>query len=155
MAGQPGKAASAVAVGERAAYRRWNAAGAPPDAERLAVRAVYDRDDTRIAAQPPGGFRRDGGAVLDFAASGSAVGEHFGLDMDHDFVAVGCERWRISGFEHPLGHPRQRIGTAHGARRSADERPTWDVGQEHLGVFSPVGSGSFPSTGICRCISGE
>ena len=86
--------------------------------------------------------------MLDFAAPSPAVGEHFGLDMDHDFVAVRRERRRISGFEQPLGHPRQRIGAAHGARRSADERPTWDVGQEHLSVFSPVGSGSFPSTGI-------
>ena len=52
------------------------------------------------------------------------------------------------------GHPRQGIGAAHRARRSTDERPTWDVGQEHLGVFSPVGSGSFPSTGIGGCIGG-
>ena len=40
------------------------------------------------------------------------------------------------------------IAWAHGARRPGDERPTWDVGQEHLGVFSAVDSGLFPSTGI-------
>ena len=82
--------------------------------------------------------------MLDFAAPGPAVGEHFGLDMDHDFVAVGCERRRISGFEQPLGHPPQRIGAAHGARRPSDERPTWDVGQEHLGVFLSGGQRLVP-----------
>ena len=92
--------------------------------------------------------------MLDFAASGPAVGEHLGLDMDDDFVTVRGKCRCIAGFEHPLGHPRQRIGAAHGARRPADERPTWDVGQEHLGVFSPVGSGSFPSTGIAGRIGG-
>ena len=148
------KSASAVAARERAAHRRRNAAGAPPDAERLAVCTVHDRNDARIAAQPPGGLRRNGGAVLDFAASGPAVGKHVGLDMNDDFVAVGCERRRISGFEQPLGHPRQRIGAAHRARGSADERPTWDVGQEHLGIFSAAGSDSFPSTGIGGRIGG-
>ena len=56
----------------------------------------HDADDAGIAAQPPGRLRRDGGAVLDFAAPGPAVGEHIGLDMNHDLVAVGCERRRIS-----------------------------------------------------------
>ena len=32
--------------------------------------------------------------------------------------------------------------------------PRGDVGQKHLGVVSPVGSGSFPSTGIGGCIGG-
>ena len=86
--------------------------------------------------------------MLDFTAPRPAVGEHFGLDMNDNFVAVRRKRRRISGFEQPLGHPRQRIGATHGTRRPGDERPTWDVGQEHLGVFSAVGSGSFPSTGI-------
>ena len=113
-----------------------------------------DGDDACVAAQPPGGLRRYGGAVLDFTAPRPAVGEDLGLDMDHDFVAVRREHRSIARFEHPLGHPRQRIGAAHGARRPPNERPTWDVGQKHLGVFSPVGSGSFPSTGIYRCIGG-
>ena len=59
--------------------------------------------------------------------------------MDHEFVTVGHKRRGIARFEHPLGHPRQRIGAAHGARRSADERPTWDVGEKYLGVFPPNG----------------
>ena len=92
-----------------------NAAGAAPDAQRLAVRTVYDRDDTGVAAQPPGGLGRDCGAVLDFAAPRPAVGEDLGLDMDHDFVAVRCKHRGIGRLEQPLGHPRQRIGTAHRA----------------------------------------
>ena len=92
--------------------------------------------------------------MLDFAASRPAVGEHLGFDVDDDFVAIWRKRRSIAGFEQPLGHPRQRIGTAHRARRSTDERPTWDVGQEHLSVFSSVGSGSFPSTGIGDRIGG-
>lgn len=39
-----------------------------------------------------------------------AVGKHFRLDMDHDFVAVGCKRRGIARFEQPLGHPRQCNG---------------------------------------------
>ena len=146
--GAAGEAASTVAACKRTAHRRWDAAGSAPDAERLAVGAIHHRDDSGVAAQPSGGLRRDGGAMLDFATSRPAVGEHFGFDMDHDFVAVRRKRRCIAGFEQPLGHPRQRIGAAHGARRPTDERPTWDVGREPLGVFSPVGSGSFPSTGI-------
>ena len=152
--GAAGEAAPAVAARKCAAYRGRNAAGTPPHAERLAVRTVHHGDDTGIAAQPSGGLRRNGGAVLDFATSGPAVRKHVGLDVYDDFVAVRGKRRRIAGFEQPLGHPRQRIGPAHRARWSADERPTWDVGQEYLGVFSPVGSGSFPSTGIGGCIGG-
>ena len=137
--GAAGEAAPAVAARERAAHRRRDAAGAAPDAERLAVRSIDDGDDSGIAAQPPGGLRRDGGAILDFAAPRAAVGEHVGLDMDHDFVPVGCKHRRIARLEQPLGHPRQCIGPAHRARRPSHERPTWDVGEEHLGVFSPVG----------------
>ena len=92
--------------------------------------------------------------MLDFTAPRPAVGEHFGFDMDHDFMPVRGERRCIARFEQPLGHPRQRIGTAHRARRSTDERLTWDVGQEHLGVFPPVGSGSFPSSRIDGRIGG-
>ena len=77
--GAAGEAASTVAACKRTAHRGRDAAGAPPDAERLAVRAIDDRDDTRIAAQPPGSLRHDGGAVLDFAASRPAVGEHYAL----------------------------------------------------------------------------
>ena len=142
------KAASAVTACKCTAYGWRDAAGSAADAERLAVRTVHDRNDAGVAAQPSGGLRRDGGAVLDFATSGPAVGEYFRLHMDHNFVTVRGKRRGITGFEQPLGHPRQRIGAAHGARRPSDERPTWDVGQEHLGVFSSVGSGSFPSTGI-------
>ena len=155
MAVQPGEAAPAVAAQERAAHCRRDAAGSAPDAERLAVGTIHHGDDARIAAQPSGGLRRDGSAVLDFAASGPAVGEHFGLDMYDDFVAVRCERRRIARFEHPLGHPCQRIGAAHGARRSADERPTWDVGQKHLGVLVLSAGDRFPSLGVGRCISGR
>ena len=154
MAGAAGKAASAVTARERAPHRRRNAPGAAPDAERLAVRIVHQADDTGIAAQPSGGLRRDGGPVLDFAASGSTIGEHLGLDVYDDFVAVRRKRRCIPWFEHPLGHPRQRIGAAHRARRSADERPTWDVGQEYLSIFLPVRGGSFPSPGIVRRIVG-
>ena len=150
--GTAGEAAPAVAAQERAAHRGRDAAGASSDAERLAVRTIHDRDDSGIAAQPSGGLRRDGGAVLEFAASRPAVGEHFGFDMYDDFVPVRRKYRDIVRFEHPLGHPRQRIGTAHRARRPADERPTWDVGQERPDVFSPVGSDRGPSTGIGGCI---
>ena len=158
MAGQPGEATSAVAVGERAAHRGRDAAGAPPDAQRLAVRAIHHRDDSGVAAQPPGGLCRDGGAVLDFAAPGPAIREHFRLDMNHDFVPVRRERWGIARLEHPLCHPRQRIGAANCARRPPDERPTWDVGEEHPGDFPAVSSDSFrspgSSPGICDRIGG-
>ena len=73
--GVAGEAASAVAVRECAAYRRRNAAGAPPDVQRLAVQSIDDGDDSGIAAQSPDGLRRDGGAVLDFAAPGASVRE--------------------------------------------------------------------------------
>ena len=86
--GAAGKAASAVSVRERASYRRRDAAGAAPDVEGLAVGAIHDGDDARIAAQPSGGLRRDGGAVLDFAASCPAVRKHIGPDMHDDFVPV-------------------------------------------------------------------
>ena len=92
--------------------------------------------------------------MLNFAASGSTIGEHLGLDVYDDFVAVRRKRRCIPWFEHPLGHPRQRIGAAHRARRSADERPTWDVGQEYLSIFLPVRGSSFPSPGIIRRIVG-
>ena len=151
--GAAGKAAPTVAACKRTAHRRWDAAGSAPDAERLAIRTVHDRDDSGVAAQPPGDLRRDGGAMLDFAASRPAVGEHFGFHMDHNFVAVRCKRRGIARFEQPLGHPRQRIGAAHGARRSTDERPTWDVGQEYLGVLSLLVGDDLPMTGSSRCIS--
>ena len=154
MAGQPGKAAPAVAAEQGSAYRRRNAAGTPPHTERLPIRTIHHGHDSGVAAQPSGGLRRDGGAVLDFAASRSAVGEHFGLDMDDDFVPVGCERRCVARFEQSLGHPRQRIGAAHRARRAAAERPTWDVGREHLGIFTLVRSDRGRSTGIGGRIGG-
>ena len=110
--GAAGKSASAVADRERATHRGRDAAGSAPHTERLAVRAVHDRDDAGIAAQPSGSLRRDGGAVLDFTASRPAVGEHFRLHIDHNSVAVGCEGRRIARFEQPLGHPRQRMTIA-------------------------------------------
>ena len=112
-----------------------------PACGRTRTRTTHERNEPpttdsslRPPVPPPGGLRRDGGAVLDCAAPGRTVGEHVGLDMNHDLVTVGCERQRIAGFEQPLGHPRQRISAANGARRPSDERPTWDVGQELLGV---------------------
>ena len=152
--GAAGEAAPLVAARERSAYGWGDAAGAPPDAERFAVGTIHHGDDSRIAAQPSGSLRRDGGAVLDFTAPRASVREHFGLDMDHDFVPVRRKRRRIARFEHPFGHPRQRIGAAHRARRPSVERPTWDVGQEHLGVFSPVGSHRFRHIGIGGRIGG-
>ena len=113
--GAAGEAAPAVAARERAAHRRRDAAGAPPDTERLAVRAIDDGDDACVAAQPTGGLRRDSGAVLNLTASRSAVCKHFGFDMDHDFMPVRCKHRDIGRLEQPLGHPRQRIGTAHRA----------------------------------------
>ena len=64
--GAAGESAPAVTARERAAHRRRNAAGAPSHTERLSVRSVHDRDDSGVAAQPPGGLRRDGGAVSRF-----------------------------------------------------------------------------------------
>ena len=122
--------------GSRSARRTdvRNAAGAPSYAQRLAVGSIDDGDDAGVAAQPPGGLRRDGRAVLDFAAPRASVCKHIGLDMDDDFVPVRRKRRRIVRFEHPLGHPRQRIGAAHRARGSREERPTWDVGRNDRGV---------------------
>ena len=74
------------------------------------MRTVHHGDDAGVAAQPSGGLRRDGGAVLDFAASRPAIGEDLGLDMNDDFVSVRRKRRGIARLEHPLGHPRQRIG---------------------------------------------
>ena len=104
---------------------------------------------------PPGGLGRDGGPVLDFAASRPAVGEHRRPRRGPRF-RVGPVRKcrRIARFEHPLGHPRQRIGAAHRARRPSDERPTWDVGQEYLGVFSPVRSHRLRHIGCTRGVGG-
>ena len=69
--------------------------------------------------------------------------------------------WRsgASAGESPGSNIRSAIHASASARRTVrqrppNERPTWDVGQEYLGVFSPVGSGSFPSTGIGGCIAG-
>ena len=118
--------------------RRRDAAGAAPDTEWLAVGAIDDGDDTCIAAEPPGGLRRDGGAVLDFAAPRASVREDIGLDMDDDFVTVRGKGRRIARFEQPLGHPRQCIGAAHGARGASQERPTWDVGGGFAGIASPL-----------------
>ena len=86
--GAAGEAASAVAARERAAHRGRNAAGASSYAQRLAIRTVHHGDDSGIAAQPPGGLRRDGGAVLDFTAPRASIREDFGSDIDDDFVAV-------------------------------------------------------------------
>ena len=118
--GAAGEAAPAVAVRERAAYRRRDAAGTAPDAERFAIRTIHHGDDAGIAAQPSGGLCRDGGAVLNFAASRPAVGEHFGLDMNHDLVVVGCERLahlliRTSDRPSTPAHRRgARCATVHG-----------------------------------------
>ena len=127
--GAAGEVASAVTARERAAYGWRDAAGAPPDAQRLGNRPIDDGDDAGIAAQPPGGLRRDGGPMLDVATPGASAGEHIGLDMDDDFVAVRGKRRCIAELEHPLGHPHQCIGPAHRARGAPVERPTWDVGQ--------------------------
>ena len=62
-------------------------------------------------------------------------------------MPVRRKRQRIARFEHPLGHPRQRIGAAHRARRPSDERPTWDVGEEYLGVPSPARIGAVAHIG--------
>ena len=59
-----------------------------PTAERLAVRSIHHGDDAGLAAQPSGSLDRDGGTVLDFAASGTSDREHIGFGMHDDFVPV-------------------------------------------------------------------
>ena len=83
-----------------------------------------------------------------------AVREHIGLDMDDDFVPVGRKRRRIARFEHPLGHPRQRIGATHRARGASQERPTWDVGGGFAGIAFPLTGGGFTNTGSGRGTGG-
>ena len=102
--GAAGEAAPAVAVRERAAHRRRDAAGAPSDAQRLAVGAIHDGDNSGVAAQPSGGLRRDGGAMLDFAASGTSDREHIGFGMHDDFVPVRrkCGSPSLTGRLNPI-----------------------------------------------------
>ena len=65
--------------------------------------------------------------MLDVTASCSAAGEHLGIDVDHDFMASQRKGRGVARLEHPLGHPHQRIGAAHGAGGAARARPMWDV----------------------------
>ena len=72
---------------------------------------------------------------LDFAPPAPAPREHLGVHVHHDLVPVRRKGRCVARLEHPVGHPRERIGPAHGDRRLRDRRPTWDV--RRGGVFLP------------------
>ena len=119
---------------------------------RLAPRPVYCCDDASITAQSPCGLRRNGVVVLDLTPARRAPGEHLGIDVHHYLVAVGTECRSLAPLEHPLGHPRQRVGPAYGVRGTARIRLTRDVGREVLyGLRGrcPAG-GSIPSGDVPR-----
>ena len=136
-----GEAAAAVAAQERTAKRGGNAAGAPAHAQGLSPRPVHGCDDAPITAQPSCGLRREGAVVLDFTAARLAVGEHLGIDVHHHLVAVGTEGRGLPFLEHPLGHPRQGVGPAHGVGRSLRVSPPWDVGGGVVPGFGEAASG--------------
>ena len=152
--GTAGEAASAIAVRERAAYRGRNAAGAAPDAQRLAVRSIDDGDDA--ASQQS--LRAVSAAMAVRCSISQRPAPPFERTSASTWTTIS---WRSRGkcggiarFEHPLGHPRQRIGAAHRARRSSHERPTWDVGGRFAGVASLWASGRFANTGSGHVIDG-
>ena len=156
MAGQPGKRQprSRLANARRTAggmlrVRRPTLSGSPfgpsttgtMPASQQSLRAVSDAMAVRcsISQRPAAPF-----------ASTSA------LDMDDDFVPVRSKSRRIARFEHPLGHPRQRIGAAHGARWASHERPS--VGRRWVtrGCRFPVGPviGSLASARVATLAEG-
>ena len=47
--------------------------------------------------------------------------------MHHDLVPVRRKGRGVARLEHPVDHPRERIGPACGERRLRKRRPTWDV----------------------------
>ena len=110
-----GKAAATVAIVQRPANRWRNSTRAPSYRERLPSGAVDSRDDAPVAAKTTRGLRRDGAVVLDFAPPRVPVREHFRVHVNDDFMELRGKGRSAGGFEHPLGHPRERIRAAHRA----------------------------------------
>ena len=83
------EAATAVAMVERAPYRRRDRARMRADFDDTAVTAVLHYHAARVARQAPGSFRRNARAVFEEGLAGlTGVGEDRRIDVDDDLVAL-------------------------------------------------------------------
>ena len=84
------KAAALVAMGQRSADRRRNAARAAADVQQFAVLAFLQRHERGIAHQAPRRLRCDGAAVPDMAAVAVPLAlQDRAIHAYHDLVAFG------------------------------------------------------------------
>ena len=90
------EAAAAVAMVERAPYRRWNRARTRADFDSAAVPAVLHHHQARVARDAPRRFRGNARAVFEEGLAGLiGVGKDRRIDVDDDLVA----RSRGAGIE--------------------------------------------------------
>ncbi len=87
-------------------------AGLAPHVEGCAPPVLHDGDHGGVATKPAGGLGRQGGAVLELAASFGIAGQHLGVDVDrHQMVVTAAVGVPASG-EEALGHGHEGIGLA-------------------------------------------
>ena len=94
--GAAGEAAAAVARSERAPERRWYRPGLAADPERP-VGALEQRNQRRVATEPPHRFQRERRAVLEGSDSSGIAGQRRRVDMHDDLVAVTAAPLGIRG----------------------------------------------------------
>src|ERR1700688_1222138 len=112
------ESAAAIACVERAANRRRNAACLASDVERLTVLVLQDADDAGVARQATHGLRREGGAVLELAASRAAVAQRLSIHMHDDLLAVSRVQCLGPVLQETLSDPAQGISATRTPRGS-------------------------------------
>ncbi len=83
------EAAAAVAMVERAPYRRWNRARTRADFDSAAVPAVLHHHQARVARDAPRRFRGNARAVFEEGLAGLiGIGKDRRIDVDDNLVAL-------------------------------------------------------------------
>ena len=113
------EAAALVAVVERAPQCRRNRPGPGPDLHGAPVLVVPHHHPARVARQALRRFRRNARPVLEHGLAGLLrIGEHRGIDMDHDLVALARRAGIEPVVEGRLREQGQRVRLLLGHRRA-------------------------------------
>src|SRR5215813_12934614 len=105
-----GKTTAAVPVVECSADRRRNRAGPRADLQQMPVGVVAHHDPARVARQALRRSGRNAYAILEHRLAGLiGVGQHGGIDVDHDLIALARGTGIDPVVERGLGEQGQGI----------------------------------------------
>ncbi len=139
------EAATAVSMLQRAPYRGRNRAGPRADFGDPAIRVVAHHHAARVARQASGRFDGNVRAVLEDGLAGRVrIGQHRGVDVDDDLIALARGAGTDPVMERRLRDERQRVRLllrhAGRLRGNVGCTPQTSAGNVSAGTFLFIGS---------------